>query len=143
MEKRYGKFTVTQEVVENNPEEWARTLAEMQFVPLRVERMYSNYGFEYIGYSPLFDEVEEGMIPPEYRINLTRTDTRSLTGIVIPHVSLRGVERIDPDTFREALQVEQQHLQTESQIWFDLFHRDYWEKAVAGAWFKLRKSVMI
>ena len=143
MEKRYGRFTVTQEVVEKNPEEWAAILAEMQFVPLRVERMYDNYGFDCIGYSPLFDEVEEGMIPPEYRINVTRTDTKSLAGIVIPHISLAGVEKIDSVTFRDVLQVEKEHLQTESQMWFDLFRRDYWAKAINGAWFKLRKSAMI
>ena len=38
----------------------------MQFVPFRVEMIYSRDKFEYIGTSPMFDQVEPGCIEPEY-----------------------------------------------------------------------------
>lgn len=68
MKRRYGRFTVQAHMVEDHPEEFARILWEMKFVPMRVERIYSNYGFDYIGYSPMFAEVPEGMVCPDYEL---------------------------------------------------------------------------
>ena len=74
MQLRYGRFTVTTHLIEDHPEEFSAILAQMQFIPMKVERLYSNYGFEYIGYSPMFEEIAEGMICPEYEMVLEKDE---------------------------------------------------------------------
>lgn len=74
MENRFGRFSVNTHIVEDHTEEFADILAEMQFVPMKVERHYSNYSFEYIGYSPMFAKIEPGMVCPDYELVLERDD---------------------------------------------------------------------
>lgn len=64
---RSGKFYVTRAMVEgvNFPD----FLAMIRFVPFRVECLFPDR-FEYAGESPLFDELKEGEVVPEYQINI-------------------------------------------------------------------------
>lgn len=74
METRFGRFNVDTHIVEDHPEEFAGVLAQMSFVPMKVERTYSNWSFEYIGWSPMFAEVEQGMMCPDYKLVLEKDD---------------------------------------------------------------------
>ena len=40
----------------------------LRFIPLRMEHQYDKGDFLYIGTSPHFEEVSEGVITPEYNI---------------------------------------------------------------------------
>ena len=43
-------------------------LKALMFVPYRVEMRYDIDAFEYIGSSPAFDEVDQGIMTPKYII---------------------------------------------------------------------------
>lgn len=69
MNRRIGKFTLSREVV-MGPQA-VDVFKVMRFVPLRAESLdYSNV-YVYIGLSPLFDEVEDYMVVPEYEVMIT------------------------------------------------------------------------
>ncbi len=67
-----GKLYVSGEMVKED--ELGKVLAKMEFVPLRVEYLYVEDRFEYTGNSPLFDNVEIGMLVPEYHIKITKAE---------------------------------------------------------------------
>ena len=48
-----------------------KTLHSMQFIPTRVEYIFHQSAFEYVGISPLFDEVKDGDPVPAYDIEVT------------------------------------------------------------------------
>lgn len=72
--RHLGKFYVTGSLVENG-ELW-RVLSLMEFVPTRAEYLWANDAFEYIGMSPMFEEVKEGQIIPEYVVGLNQFDNK-------------------------------------------------------------------
>ena len=64
---RVGKFYVYMQ----NEEQYLKTskaLWTMKFVPFRVEYLFIENRFEFVGYSPRFDEVPLGEITPTYKI---------------------------------------------------------------------------
>ena len=66
MNKRRGKFYVSTSLLHSD-DFWI-VLAEMKFIPARVEQLYDRDAFEYVGLSHLFREVPQGEITPEYEI---------------------------------------------------------------------------
>ena len=67
MNRRLGKFTVSRAMYEEMPEIQAEFWRWLEFIPYRVEMLYADDVFECIGISPHFEEIEEGLIAPEYR----------------------------------------------------------------------------
>lgn len=67
-DRRIGKFMVTIDLIEKSIESVAETLKLLEFVPLRVECLGWGGSYEYIGISPLFDEIDEGSLPTLYMI---------------------------------------------------------------------------
>jgi hypothetical protein len=45
-------------------------------VVVRCEMMYAHDTFEYIAFSPDFDEVPQGMIAPEYEVHISEGGSR-------------------------------------------------------------------
>ena len=68
MKERIGKFYISIDSIVNQKEGLAKTLSIMDFIPVRVEFIYHKKEFEYIGFSVLFEELEEGSEAPEYII---------------------------------------------------------------------------
>ena len=66
MKRRVGKFYLKTKVV--NSCIAPKLFKDLGFVPLRVEHLFYNDCFEFIGTSHLFCPIEEGLIPPEYEI---------------------------------------------------------------------------
>ena len=66
--RRIGKFYVSDELIKENS--FAKLLAKMEFIPLRVEHLGYEGRFEYIGTSPLFNEHRDGMLLYEYDITV-------------------------------------------------------------------------
>jgi len=66
-----GKFYIDIDIVKKDPYE---IFALLKFVPYRVECLLYNGTVEYMGTSPLFNEVEIGDITPEYDIILNGED---------------------------------------------------------------------
>lgn len=65
---RIGKFTCDRSFVFG--ENFSAILGQMEFVPLNVIGVDYNGLYEFIGYSPLFDELEEYSVPPLYVITV-------------------------------------------------------------------------
>ena len=75
--RRQGKFYISRDLVLDG-RAWP-ILAEIKFVPFRVEYLMEFDAFEYIGLSPLFREIPIGRQSPEYRIEVTTCDDGSVT----------------------------------------------------------------
>lgn len=71
---RLGRFQVMIAMMENPSGlmELEQVLGKMKFVPVRVECRYENQAFDYIGHSHLFDELQEGIMIPEYAIETSK-----------------------------------------------------------------------
>lgn len=68
MKIKIGKFSISDELVKQNPEAVKKVMG--QCVILRAEFIYSSRVFEYEAISDLFEEVDEGCISPEYLMGL-------------------------------------------------------------------------
>ena len=77
MKKRLGKFYVSTELVMTG--DVLPVLTSMQFIPTRVEHLYHMGKFEYIGMSPIFPELGEGFMIPEYDVQLSKDDIGNVT----------------------------------------------------------------
>lgn len=74
LENRIGKFSISLRAVENN---W-RSLLHIfsNFVIVRAEYIIEKGVIEYVALSPLFDAIGEGLQPPYYELDVTRTNVR-------------------------------------------------------------------
>lgn len=72
MKHKVGKFYITSNFLEtpSGIESISNILSKMQFVPTKVDFLYNEEKFEYIGISPLFNERKLGMYIPEYVIDI-------------------------------------------------------------------------
>lgn len=70
--KRIGKFQVSWPIVESG--HFHLILAKMEFIPYKVECLYSNQTFLYEGLSWLFDEKASWTDIPMYKIHVTNLD---------------------------------------------------------------------
>ena len=68
--QQLGKFSISEDLVRNNPEIVAEAFKAMRLVPVRVETHFYGKEIEYIGISEQFDKVEKGMKMPEYLVNI-------------------------------------------------------------------------
>jgi len=71
---RLGKLTVTDSAMKL--EDISEVFHKIKFVPYRIVRYHAEHlchlsALEYIGYSPLFDELKEDEVIPEYNIMFT------------------------------------------------------------------------
>lgn len=66
MGKRLGRFAMSRQLVERDPET-ARAIMGRCIV-VRCEMMYAHDTLEYVALSPDFDEVQHGEIAPEYDV---------------------------------------------------------------------------
>ena len=71
LRQRIGKFCVERECILDKCELAADAFAVMAFVPLRAELLGWQDRFEYIGISPLFDDISLGERVPEYEVAIT------------------------------------------------------------------------
>lgn len=72
MKRRLGKFYPTFSFVEQGG--MAPILSKMAFVPLRVEALPYRGAYEFVGTSPLFEEVDAAEAVPEYTLEITRRE---------------------------------------------------------------------
>ena len=70
--RRVGRLLLNHQSVMTG--EMIPALIEMQFIPLRVESLVQFDAFEYIGISPMFEEIPIGAIAPEYEIAVEEVD---------------------------------------------------------------------
>ena len=68
--QQLGKFSISEDLVRNNPEIVAEAFKAMRLVPVRVETHFYGKEIEYIGISEQFDKVKKGMIVPPYLVHI-------------------------------------------------------------------------
>lgn len=68
--KRIGKFSITRDLIDAAPEA-VRRLVMSNVIVLRAELMAHMDAIEYIAISDEFEEVEPGMMPPDYVVTIT------------------------------------------------------------------------
>ena len=70
-----GCFYLRTDMIVESPDTVAEIFSLMNFVPVKVEQQFARMGFYCCGMSPLFEKIEPGSDPPEYRINVEHSDT--------------------------------------------------------------------
>ena len=84
MKRRAGKFSIANEFLS---EHFTAVLFEifkqLQFVPYRAEYRYMHRSLECEGLSPLFEEIDDTVVSPEYKILIDRVDNGSSDEVVI------------------------------------------------------------
>lgn len=74
-DKQLGRFNISEGIVRKDPEGVAKILSIMQFVPVRVECLFTTMNkIEYTGLSSKFGEIPEGTIIPEYKLQVHETE---------------------------------------------------------------------
>ena len=63
-----GIFTIPTDFIRDDPDQIAEILAEVRFLPLKVETFLMYEYVQYEGLSPLFPQVEKGAETPLYNI---------------------------------------------------------------------------
>ncbi len=69
--RRIGRILIDMDFIDNRPLEIVEMLHTIKFLVYRAEALYASRHMEYIGISPLFDEIEPGYIPELYSIVAT------------------------------------------------------------------------
>jgi hypothetical protein len=72
-----GKIILSNAIIEN--EDLVEVFYKMKLIPYRVEHLWHESAFEYGGYSPLFDELKEGEVIPEYQIEINTENGLTVT----------------------------------------------------------------
>ena len=67
--RRLGRFVLSRILIEDYPET-LRTIMGRCII-LRCEMLYHMDTFEYVALSPDFDEVEQGVFPPDYEVYIS------------------------------------------------------------------------
>ena len=73
-ERRIGRFVLSRMTIERD-QETARAIMGRCII-LRCEMMYHMNALEYIAMSPDFDEIEQGMIAPDYEVHISEGGAR-------------------------------------------------------------------
>ncbi len=84
MNKRLGKIMISESILNENI--FSKVLFMIGFIPHRVEYLYSPQQFEYIGTSPLFDELEESTKIPEYKITIQTNNDGNLINVALEKI---------------------------------------------------------
>lgn len=74
MKERTGLMYISDAIVHGEIEAIGEMLAYLKFVPCHVEYEYVYKRFKYIGYSPFFEEIEEGTMAPEYTVIISEIE---------------------------------------------------------------------
>lgn len=101
MGNRYGVVSVSGEMIKNSIDVVAEIFSKIKVVVLRCEYKYAEDRFEYVMYSPLFEEVEVGVMAPSYKIMIETTYNNK--GEIIDYTPTVSVEpyatgKIVPDS---------------------------------------------
>jgi hypothetical protein len=82
--KRRGSFIISSNFFETNVGfcSLSKMLKSLSFIPTKVEFLFDRYIFQYTGFSPLFEEVDDQYETPEYILVFEKEGTEiSLTEI--------------------------------------------------------------
>jgi len=72
--RRIGRFAISRELVERDQEIARKIMGRCIIV--RCEMMYHADSLEYMAMSPDFDEIDQGMIAPEYEVHISEGGER-------------------------------------------------------------------
>lgn len=70
--KNRGKFNISDNFfTDYDLSDLATIFSKLEFIPTRVEHLYAERQFEYFGFSPNFEEVEDHYVSPVYNVVVT------------------------------------------------------------------------
>jgi hypothetical protein len=70
--RRIGRFKIPHRFVRTK--DFQQLLAKMAFVPVRVESLFAEEAIEYVGFSPIFRELEQSELTPAYILLIKPSD---------------------------------------------------------------------
>ena len=73
-DRRIGRFSVTMEMVKEEPAAVAEAFADLRVVPIVAEPSMLLDGIDYRAWSPRFDQVGEHRDVPWYDLEVTKAD---------------------------------------------------------------------
>ena len=70
--RQLGVLKISDHIIKTEPENVAKCLAKINFVPVRAEYQFAGSVIEYVGISDRFAELPEGAMAPEYELHITK-----------------------------------------------------------------------
>jgi len=100
--KNIGKFKVSGGMVYNETDKVVQLFKKMDLIVVRAELHWDSlWGtLEYVGLSPLFEEVEDGGLIPEYDIVMTAISEENNEGVYHTKVGSVRADKLPPDPIR-------------------------------------------
>ena len=84
---RGGIIWVSKALIEDSVEAVSLVFSQMKFVPVRAEFLFHRDSIEYTGFSPMFEEIQEGYKWPEYTIILQQDEDEIISVKEVNRVS--------------------------------------------------------
>jgi hypothetical protein len=66
--RRLGRFLIQKDLIDKRSGEILEMFSTLKILVVRAEALYAQDAIEYVGISPVFDEVESNLMVPTYYI---------------------------------------------------------------------------
>ena len=84
--RQLGRFSITNDMLINQPEVVAEMFAILKIIPVRAEQMFATDTIEYTAISERFEEVLRGHIPPLYKFNIDQSEAGNVELVEVERV---------------------------------------------------------
>lgn len=81
-DRNLGKFSVTTEIIRQNPDEAAQIFKILNLVVVRAECVFAESKIEYTGISDQFVEIEMGETIPDYRLEISQGEDGNIEKVM-------------------------------------------------------------
>jgi len=83
IDKRIGKFSITQDLIKENPEAVIELFCSLKAIVIRAECLFHLNAIEYIAISKKFKKLKYGSKIPNYVLELTQNKEGKITSISV------------------------------------------------------------
>lgn len=81
--RNIGHIRVDALYIRDNPDEVAEIFGRIKFVAVRAEAMFETGEIEYVGLSPFFEAVADGLMAPRYRVHIARGKDGAIENVMV------------------------------------------------------------
>ena len=93
--RNYGKIKFSYDLIDDELELLSFIISKLGFVALYIDNNFMTKNIDYYGYSPFFQEINEGEMVNEYEIIVTKDDNDEVEQIKIQNIdNYNNYERI-------------------------------------------------
>jgi len=85
---RLGKIKISDRLLDRrDPSSLCEAFSKLKLFPVRCEHNYCTGAFEIAGISPMFDDVPDAQIPPDYEVAVVTDENGGLVNVSVKRIS--------------------------------------------------------